>query len=184
MNALLNRTDNADFWVDDKYLQLGLEKIVKETPPARSQVRLVFFTIDQYRQVKSQRYSLLTHRLVLLTQGHMYNFLDEFKIDRLRKDASYDEMERFIAQANWDREMDQHVDLHRIHLTERDRTLLAYFCEGKNIAEVAELTQLHLKTIYLMRRNLIEKLGCSGLIDFLHTLRTDVFKEWLTKVHH
>ena len=51
--------------------------------------------------------------------------------------------------------------------------------EGRTIFEIFALLNLHLKTIYQARQNLIKKLGCSGLIDFQGILRAQIFRNWL-----
>ncbi|MFJ2973993.1 LuxR C-terminal-related transcriptional regulator [Kluyvera sp. NPDC087067] len=173
------RTGNIDFWIDDSFLQLGLERTIHKSRAVDPDIRLVFFTIDQYNMVKKQRYSSTEHRLILLTEGHMYNFLDDAGIYRMQKKSSFTEMEKIIENATQRRGKAAKAEFQGIVLSERDKTLLNYFCEGKKINEIAELMQLHFKTIYLIRKNLINKLGCSGVIDFLHTLRKDVFKTWL-----
>ncbi|WP_368289043.1 LuxR C-terminal-related transcriptional regulator [Kluyvera intermedia] len=173
------RTGNIDFWVDDSFLQLGLERTINKSSVLDPNIRLFFFTIDQYSQVKKQRYNSSAHRLILLTEGHMYNFLDDAGIYRMQKKSSFSEMEKVIVNATQRHDKAPKADLQTVVLSERDKTLLNYFCEGKKVNEIAELMQLHFKTIYLIRKNLISKLGCSGVIDFLHTLRKDVFKTWL-----
>lgn len=173
---------NTDFWIDDNFLQLGLEKSIHKLTNLNPDMRLVFFTIDQYTQVKKQRYCPSAHRLILLTEGHMYNFLDDEKIFRVQKKSSFFEMEKSIVDAIHKDNKNPKTDAQNIVLSERDKTLLNYFCEGKKVSEIATLMQLHFKTIYLIRKSLINKLGCSGLIDFLHTLRKDVFKMWLMGV--
>ena len=173
------RVGNIDFWIDDNFLQLGLEKSIHNLKNLNPNMRLVFFTIDQYTQVKKQRYNPSGHRLILLTEGHMYNFLDDEKIYRVHKKSSFTEMENLIVDAIHKNNKNSKSDTPNIVISERDKTLLNYFCEGKKVSEIATLMQLHFKTIYLMRKTLINKLGCSGLIDFLHTLRKNVFKMWL-----
>ncbi|WP_369700860.1 LuxR C-terminal-related transcriptional regulator [Citrobacter freundii] len=66
-----------------------------------------------------------------------------------------------------------------ISLTARDKYILTQLGEGRTIFEISALLNLHLKTIYQARQNLIKKLGCSGLIDFQGILRAQIFRNWL-----
>ena len=68
-------------------------------------------------------------------------------------------------------------------LTHRERVLINLIKEGKRIAEIGEHLNLHIKTVYQVRQSLIKKMGCSGAVDLLRTLHSDVFKNWLAESH-
>jgi len=130
--------------------------------------------------VKRYNYNLLTHRFILLSDGHSYNFLDSFNVNRISSKTSVEEMVNFLKTLRKKCEDNIHME-QKVKLSARETTLLDQMSDGKKVIEMAENLNVHIKTVYQMRTKLIKKLGCSGNIDFMQTLRTDVFKSWLTE---
>ncbi|WP_204526900.1 LuxR C-terminal-related transcriptional regulator [Citrobacter cronae] len=179
MNTVQEHARQAHLWIDDVFIRQGLENILADIEYKNKNVRLVFFTINYFNTVKKQNYDLRTHRLVLLIDGHLYQYLNELSFYRLPVDSGVASIKKFIAEIiSIDTEHDQQAEIN-IVLTERDKYILTQLGEGRTISEISGLLNLHLKTIYLSRQNLIKKLGCSGLIDFQGILQTPIFRHWL-----
>jgi DNA-binding CsgD family transcriptional regulator len=179
MNTVQEHPRHAQLWIDDVFIRQGLENILADIEYKDENVRLVFFTINYFNTVKKQNYDLRTHRLVLLIDGHLYQYLNDLSFYRLPVDSGVASIKKFIADIiSIDIEYNQQAALNII-LTARDKYILTQLGEGRTISEISSLLNLHLKTIYLTRQNLIKKLGCSGLIDFQGILQTPIFRNWL-----
>ncbi|EFE09547.1 LuxR C-terminal-related transcriptional regulator [Citrobacter youngae] len=179
MNIVQEHAKNAELWIEDIFIRRGLENILADIAFENDNMRLVFFTINYFDAVKKQNYDLRTHRLVLLIDGHLYQYLNDISFYRLPVDSGVDSIKKFICEIiSIDTAHDRPSELNII-LSERDKFILTQLGEGRTISEISTLLNLHLKTIYLTRQNLIKKLGCSGLIDFQGILQTPVFRNWL-----
>lgn len=174
----MKRVKTADIWVSDVYLQRGLETLLDKSFSAPARKRFVFFTIENYYAVKAQNYDLSTHRLVLLTQGDMYYFLSDFKMFRLNARSDLSTLQRSIKDIASDGEKVR-KRTEKIVLTDRDKVFIDQFSSGKSVQEIAMLNKLHYKTVYQNRQKLITKLGCTNLVNFFTTLKSDVFKRWV-----
>lgn len=174
----MKRVKTADIWISDIYLQRGLETLLETSFSAPARKRFVFFTIENYYDVKAQNYDLSTHRLVLLTQGDMYYFLSDFKMFRLHARCDLSTLQRSIKDIASDVEKVRKRP-EKIVLTARDKIFLDQFSAGKSVQEIALLNKIHYKTVYQNRQKLITKLGCTNLVNFFRTLKSDVFKTWV-----
>lgn len=181
MNGEANpvKLERVDLWLDDNFLELGLRQILRNVRFNRDDVRFVIFSVNQYANVKQHQYDLRTHRFLLLGDGNLHNFLDSFTVNFISSKASINEMTRILTTIGKQREESPRLE-QRVKLSPRETTLLDQMSNGKKIIEMAENLNVHIKTVYQIRSNLIKKLGCSGNIDFMKTLRNDVFKSWLT----
>ena len=162
----MKRVKTADIWISDIYLQRGLETLLETSFSAPVRKRFVFFTIEN------------THRLVLLTQGDMYYFLSDFKMFRLHARCDLSTLQRSIKDIASDVEKVRKRP-EKIVLTARDKVFLDQFSAGKSVQEIALLNKIHYKTVYQNRQKLITKLGCTNLVNFFRTLKSDVFKTWV-----
>lgn len=169
----------VDLWLDDNFLKYGLCEILKDVRLDCQNMRYVMFSASQYANVTQHNYDLRTHRFILLSDGQRYNFLDSFTVNHISSKASIEEIVKFLTSLRKKNEDHCHIE-QKVKLSTRETTLLDQMTDGKKIIEMAENLNVHIKTVYQMRTNLIKKLGCSGNIDFMQTLRTDVFKRWLT----
>lgn len=169
----------VDLWLDDNFLEYGLREVLKDVRLDRQNIRYVIFSASQYANVARHNYDLRTHRFILLSDGQRYNFLDSFTVNHISSKASVEEIVKFLTSLRKKNEDHCHIE-QKVKLSARETTLLDQMSDGKKIIEMAENLNVHIKTVYQMRTNLIKKLGCSGNIDFMQTLRTDVFKSWLT----
>ncbi|MDT7375296.1 LuxR C-terminal-related transcriptional regulator [Citrobacter freundii] len=179
MNIVQEHTLNAELWIDDIFIRQGLKNILADIIFEDDNARLVFFTANHFEAVKKQNYNLKTHRLVLLIDGHLYQYLNDVSLYRLPVDIGVASIKQFIiditrAGGNHENQSDSNISL-----TARDKYILTQLGEGRTIFEISALLNLHLKTIYQARQNLIKKLGCSGLIDFQGILRAQIFRNWL-----
>lgn len=179
MNIVQEQVGNAELWLDDIFIRQGLKNILADIVFEDDQTRLVFFTANHFDAVKKQKYDLNTYRLVLLIDGHQYQYLNDISLYRLPVDIGVGSIKQFIIDIT--RAGDEHENQSEacISLTARDKFILTQLGEGRTIFEISALLNLHLKTIYQARQNLIKKLGCSGLIDFQGILRAQVFRNWL-----
>ena len=179
MNIVQEHTLNAELWIDDIFIRQGLKNILADIFFEDDQTRLVFFTANHFDAVKKQKYDLNTHRLVLLIDGHQYQYLNDISLYRLPVDIGVGSIKQFIIDIT--RAGGEHENQSKacISLTARDKFILTQLGEGRTIFEISALLNLHLKTIYQARQNLIKKLGCSGLIDFQGILRAQIFRNWL-----
>lgn len=180
MLSVLKHLPQADLWIEDTFLQQGLERIFEAVKIDRKDVKFVFFTIEQYENVKNHPYDMSTHRFVLLTDGHMYHFLDAFFIHRISAHTPVNKLKDFIIEAQWQPAGKISLKPEKMLLTRREKLLLSQLGEGKKVLDIAKMSNLHFKTIYQNRRSLIKKLGCMGQIDFMQILRTPVFQTWLS----
>lgn len=174
----MKRVKTADIWVSDIYLQRGLETLLENAFSASASKRFVFFTIENYYDVKAHNYDLSSHLLVLLTQGDMYYFLNDFKMFRLQARCDLSTLQRAIKEIAANEERSRKTP-EKIVLTDRDKVFLDQFSSGKSVQEIAMINKLHYKTVYQNRQKLITKLGCTNLINFFTTLKSDVFKRWV-----
>lgn len=115
----------------------------------------------------------------MLIDGHLYQYLNDVSLYRLPVVIGVASIKQFIiditrAGGNHENQSDSNISL-----TARDKYILTQLGEGRTIFEISALLNLHLKTIYQARQNLIKKLGCSGLIDFQGILRAQIFRNWL-----
>lgn len=173
---------HADLWLSDHYLRLGLESIFATMTFDSPSLRYVFFTEKHYADVLAQRYDLNKHRLILLTEGYLYNFLTDIPLHRLSARSTVSEMEAFIAAITYGKGRES-VAEKRVRFTARERLLIDLIKDGKKMAEMGAYFNVHTKTVYQIRQTVIRKMGCSGMIDFLRTLRSDVFSNWLVENH-
>jgi DNA-binding CsgD family transcriptional regulator len=170
--------EQVDLWLSDHYLQLGLQKALENIRFDDTGIRYVFLTEQYYADVLSHNYDLDKNRLILLTNGHDFNFLDSVPLHRLSARATLDDIRHFITTITWQKG-EATLPSHRMLLTAREKKLIDLMKEGKKMTEVGMHMNVHIKTIYQIRQNLIKKMGCTGLIDFLRTLRSDVFSCWM-----
>ena len=179
MNIIQDHAGNAELWVDDIFIRQGLKNIIADIVFEDDKARLVFFTANHFEAVKKQNYDLNTHRLVLLIDGHLYQYLNEISFYRLPIDISVATLKQFIIDITGFASNHENQSELNISLTARDKYILTQLGEGRTIFEISALLNLHLKTIYQARQNLIKKLGCSGLIDFQGILQAQIFRNWL-----
>lgn len=179
MNIIQEHAGNAELWVDDIFIRQGLKNIIADIVFEDDKARLVFFTANHFEAVKKQNYDLNTHRLVLLIDGHLYQYLNEISFYRLPIDISVATLKQFIIDITGFASNHENQSKLNISLTARDKYILTQLGEGRTIFEISALLNLHLKTIYQARQNLIKKLGCSGLIDFQGILQAQIFRNWL-----
>lgn len=179
MNIVQEHTGNAELWIDDIFIRQGLKNILADIVFEDDKTHLVFFTANHFEAVKRQNYDLKTHRLVLLIDGHLYRYLNDLSLYRLPIDVSVATFKQFIIDITRSGGIHDNQSELNISLTARDKYILMQLGEGRTIFEISALLNLHLKTIYQARQNLIKKLGCSGLIDFQGILRAKIFRNWL-----
>ena len=86
MNIVQEHTLNAVLWIDDIFIRQGLKNILADIVFEDDKARLVFFTANHFEAVKKQNYNLKTHRLVLLIDGHLYQYLNDVSLYRLPVD--------------------------------------------------------------------------------------------------
>ncbi|MBB1200989.1 LuxR family transcriptional regulator [Enterobacteriaceae bacterium 89] len=176
------RSGHADLWLSDLYLRCGLENILQNIHFHHSAIRYVFLTERHYSDVVKQNYDLTTTKFILLTEGSVFNFLGDEAFYQLPMKTSVKELQKLINTLSLHKEVPNHHQA-RISLTDRERQVIDLIREGKRIAEMGPLLNVHIKTVYQIRQALMKKMGCDGLIDFLRTLRSDVFRNWLTETH-
>ncbi|HCB1662945.1 TPA: LuxR family transcriptional regulator, partial [Citrobacter farmeri] len=132
--------------------------------------------------VLKHNYDRGSSKIILLTDGSFFHFLDGIAFYQFPMDSSIEELQKFIiaiSQAN-ENQLQRKIP---VVLTHRERVLINLIKEGKRIAEIGEHLNLHIKTVYQVRQSLIKKMGCSGAVDLLRTLHSDVFKNWLAESH-
>lgn len=173
---------HADLWLSDHYLRLGLENVLATMTFDSPSLRYVFFTEQYYADVLAHRYDLSQHRLILLTEGYLYNFLTDIPLHRLSARSTVSEVEAFMAAITYAKGKEKGAEK-RVRFTARERLLIELIKDGKKMAEMGTYFNVHTKTIYQIRQTVIRKMGCSGMIDFLRTLRSDVFSTWLVESH-
>lgn len=176
---MMKQVKNDDIWVNDLYLRQGIENLLQEKIFLHSGLRFVFFTIDNYYNVKKQNYDHKTHRLIFLTQGTEFRFLNDFDMHRIDARSSLDAIRNFITRIAHGLENSDKLISENITLTARDRILIEQLSAGKKVVDIANMIRMHIKTVYQIRHNLIRKLGCNSLVEFLSILKNDVFKSWL-----
>ncbi|MCJ3182205.1 helix-turn-helix domain-containing protein, partial [Klebsiella pneumoniae] len=69
-----------------------------------------------------------------------------------------------------------------VQFTEREKKVIQLISNGEAVASIGRSLNLHIKTIYQIRLNLIKKLGCSGRTDFFNISRSETFKSW-SQIH-
>jgi len=116
---------------------------------------------------------------VLLIDGHLYQYLNDISLYRLPVDSDVASIKQFIIDITRAGGKHEHQSELNISLTARDKYILTQLGEGRTVFEISAMLNLHLKTIYQARQNLIKKLGCSGLIDFQGILQAQIFRNWL-----
>ena len=62
------------------------------------------------------------------------------------------------------------------------KKVIQLISNGEAVASIGRSLNLHIKTIYQIRLNLIKKLGCSGRTDFFNISRSETFKSW-SQIH-
>ena len=179
MNIVQEHSGNAVLWIDDIYIRQGLNNILADIVFEDDKARLVFFTANHFDAVKKQNYDLNTYRLVLLIDGHLYQYLNDISLYRLPVDSDVASIKQFIIDITRAGGKHEHQSELNISLTARDKYILTQLGEGRTVFEISAMLNLHLKTIYQARQNLIKKLGCSGLIDFQGILQAQIFRNWL-----
>jgi len=173
---------HADIWLTDNYLRMGLAHILEKINFDNTTLHYVFLTEQQYTDVLNHNYDLTKHRIVLLTDGTPFNFLSATPFYQLPKRVTVNELQNFIISIGY--LADKPLATNKpVLLTDRERRLIDLIKEGKKMAEMGKYLNLHIKTVYQTRQTLIKKIGCTGSIDFLRTLRSDVFKNWLVESH-
>ena len=179
MNIVQEHARNAVLWIDDIFIRQGLKNIHTDIVFEDDKARLVFFTANHFDAVKKQNYDLNTYRLVLLIDGHLYQYLNDISLYRLPVDSDVASIKQFIIDITRAGGKHEHQSELNISLTARDKYILTQLGEGRTVFEISAMLNLHLKTIYQARQNLIKKLGCSGLIDFQGILQAHIFRNWL-----
>lgn len=179
MDIAQEHAGNAVLWIDDIFIRQGLKNILADIVFEDDKTRLVFFTANHFDAVKKQHYDLNTHRLVLLIDGHLYQYLNDISLYRLPVDSRVASIKQFIIDITCAGGKREHQSELNIFLTARDKYILTQLGEGRTVSEISAMLNLHLKTIYQARQNLIKKLGCSGLIDFQGILQAKIFQNWL-----
>lgn len=84
MDIAQEHAGNAVLWIDDIFIRQGLKNILADIVFVDDKTRLVFFTANHFDAVKKQHYDLNTHRLVLLIDGHLYQYLNDISLYRLQ----------------------------------------------------------------------------------------------------
>lgn len=174
--------DHADIWLTDNYLRMGLENILQKINFGKTGLRYVFLTEQQYTDVLKRNYDLNKNRFVLLTDGTPFNFLNAAPFYQLPKRVTVHELQNFVMSISYPAAKPL-ASNKPILLTARERRLIDLIKEGKKMAEMGEYLNLHIKTVYQTRQTLIKKIGCTGAIDLLRTLHSDIFKNWLVESH-
>ncbi len=176
------RTKHADLWLSDNYLRWGLETIFSQLSLADCSIRYVFLTEQRYSEVREHNYDLNKTRIILLTDSSFFQFLNHMSIYQFPMNSSIEELHRFIISIT------NKKDVLRprktpISLSQRERLLIDLIKQGKRIADMGELLDLHIKTVYQTRQSLMKKIGSSGAVDLMHKLHSDIFKSWLAESH-
>lgn len=176
------RTKHADFWLSDNYLRQGLESIFTQFSLADDTIRYVFLTEQRYSEVREYNYDLQKTKIVLLTDSSFFQFLNNGSIYQFPMRSSIEELQRFVISiANTTEEPRMYKS--SVSLSQRERLLIDLIKQGKRIADMSELMDLHIKTVYQARQSLMKKIGCSGAVDLMHKLHSDIFKNWLAESH-
>lgn len=177
------RSDYADLWLSDHYLRCGLENILQQMTFENKAMRYVFLTEDKYLDVLEHQYDLTKNKIILLTDGSRFHFLDGLSFYQFPTKSGIAELQKFMTSMIHSNET-QAKPKSPVLLTRRERLLIDLIKEGKRMAEMGGHLNLHVKTVYQIRQTLIKKMGCSGAVDLMRTLHSDVFKSWLTQNHH
>lgn len=135
---------------------------------------------NQYLDVLKHNYDRGSSKIILLTDGAFFHFLDGIAFYQFSMDSSIEELQEFIISISHPNENQLQRKI-PVVLTHRERVLINLIKEGKRIAEIGEHLNLHIKRS-TVRQSLI-KMGCSGAVDLLRTLHSDVFKNWLAESH-
>ncbi len=170
---------NADIWVDDSYLALGIETLLSTYRSHTPNIRFVFFSAEHYFDVLAHHYDLMKHRLIMLIDKQAYAFLNNMPVTRLSIKASADAFSDTLFKLSHRPRQERLLQSDSIELTEREQVFLKLMTEEKNISDIGKSLNLHIKTIYKTRYDLAEKTGCANVTEFLHTFRTNLFKHWL-----
>jgi Bacterial regulatory proteins, luxR family. len=176
------RSGHVDLWLSDNYLRCGLESILQNIHFGDSQQRYVFLTEQQYFDVINQHYDLTKNKIIMLTDGNTFNFLGTSSMYQLSMKTTANDLQKFITTISNPKNTSAKSEC-QFSLTARERRLIDLIKEGKKMAEMGEHLNVHIKTVYQIRQTLIKKMGCDGVIDFLRTLRSDVFRNWLCETH-
>ncbi|MFV0265375.1 MAG: hypothetical protein ACK5JN_23655 [Kluyvera sp.] len=176
------RTEHADFWLSDNYLRWGLESLFTQNSLAKDSIHYVFLTEQRYSEVRQQNYNLSNTRIILLTDGSRFQFLNDMAIYQFPIKSSIEELQQFIISISSQKEPLRHYKA-PVSLNQRERLLIDLIKQGKRMADMGELLNLHIKTVYQTRQSLMKKMGCSGAADLMHKLHSDIFKSWLAESH-
>ena len=176
------RTGHADLWLSDNYLRCGLENILTKVSFGDNAIRYVFLTEHEYAEVINHNYNLRKSRIILLTDGSRFEFLDDLSVYQFPMKSSVEELHEFILSVV-NQKGRRAARKNRVLLTPRERRLIDLIKQGKRMADMGDHLDLHIKTIYQTRRALIKKMGCSGAVDLLKKLRSEVFNNWLIECH-
>lgn len=176
------RSEHADLWLHDNYLRWGLENILQQMTFEKNSMRYVFLTESKYLDVLEHNYDPENNKVILLTDGASFHFLDGVSFYQFPMKSGIAELQKFMTSiVGSNGRKVQHKP--PVLLTRRERLLIDLIKEGKRMAEMGGHLNLHIKTVYQIRQTLIKKMGCSGAVDFMRTLHSDVFKSWLTENH-
>ncbi|AUO64212.1 DNA-binding CsgD family transcriptional regulator [Citrobacter amalonaticus] len=176
------QSEHADLWLSDNYLRWGVESILEHIAFGNTAIRYVFLSENQYLDVLKHNYDRGSSKIILLTDGSFFHFLDGIAFYQFPMNSSIEELQKFIISISHATEEQLQRKI-PVVLTRRERVLINLIKDGKRIAEMGEHLNLHIKTVYQARQSLIKKMGCSGAVDLLRTLHSDVFKNWLAESH-
>ncbi|HDN2718287.1 TPA: helix-turn-helix transcriptional regulator [Klebsiella aerogenes] len=174
-------SERYDLWIDNHFLMSGISLILRTLPESCFRKKHVFFTSDSYFSVLQHKYNRRETIFILLTEGNDLNFLSELPMIRIPARSTPAELKTFLNQPT--RYYKSHTSPGElIQFTEREKKVIQLISNGEAIASIGRSLNLHIKTIYQIRLNLIKKLGCSGRTDFFNISRSETFKSW-SQIH-
>lgn len=175
------RSEHYDLWFDNRFLLYGMSLILNTLPASYFRKKHVFFTSDNYFAVLEHNYNRRDTLFILLTEGNDLNFLSELPMLRLPANSTPEELKIFLHQPT--RYYKTHpAPCASVQFTEREKKVIQLISNGEAVASIGRSLNLHIKTIYQIRLNLIKKLGCSGRTDFFNISRSETFKSW-SQIH-
>lgn len=175
------RSEHYDLWFDNGFLLYGMSLILNSLPASYFRKKHVFFTSDNYFAVLQHNYNRRDTLFILLTEGNDLNLLSELPMLRLPANSTPEELKIFLHQPT------RYYKTHpapgaSVQFTEREKKVIQLISNGEAVASIGRSLNLHIKTIYQIRLNLIKKLGCSGRTDFFNISRSETFKSW-SQIH-
>lgn len=175
----MKKMKRADVWVSDMFLEQGIEALVNESLVKDNKIFFVFFTADEYFNVVARNYNPSTHRLILLTQGLLYSFINDENIYRLDSRATMDTINSFMTIISDGDEKTRNTK-EKIAFSVNEKAVLRCLMAQKNIMETASINKIHFKTVYHLRQSMSKKLGCGTIVELFSVIRSEIFKKWIT----